>query len=47
MSREPRTTVPADTLRSLNEQLLRVPNGFSVHRKLAPQLEKISERMRG
>jgi len=40
MSREPRTTVPADTLRSLNEQLLRVPPGFTVHRKLAPQLEK-------
>ena len=40
MSREPRTTVPADTLRSLNEQLLRVPNGFTVHRKLGPQLEK-------
>ena len=28
MSREPRTTVPEDTLRSLNEQLLRVPDGF-------------------
>jgi len=40
MSREPRTTVPADTLRSLNEQLLRVPSGFTVHRKLGPQLEK-------
>jgi multifunctional 2-oxoglutarate metabolism enzyme len=40
MSREPRTTVPEDTLRSLNEQLLRVPDGFSVHRKLKPFLEK-------
>ena len=30
----------ADTLRSLNEQLLRVPDGFTVHRKLGPQLEK-------
>ena len=40
MSREPRTTVPEDTLRSLNEQLLRVPDGFSVHRKLEPFLER-------
>jgi 2-oxoglutarate dehydrogenase E1 component len=40
MSREPRTTVPEDTLRSLNEQLLRVPDGFSVHRKLKPFLER-------
>src|SRR5215211_3419711 len=40
MSREPRTTVPADTLRSLNEQLLRVPPGFTVHRKLLPFLER-------
>ena len=28
MSREPRTTVPEETLRSLGEQLLRVPDGF-------------------
>jgi 2-oxoglutarate dehydrogenase E1 component len=40
MSREPRTTVPEDTLRSLNEQLLRVPDGFTVHRKLKPFLER-------
>ncbi len=40
MSREPRTTVPEETLRSLNEQLLRVPDGFAVHRKLKPFLEK-------
>src|ERR671914_1613630 len=40
MSREPRTTVPADTLRSLNEQLLRVPDGFTVHRKLRPFLDR-------
>jgi 2-oxoglutarate dehydrogenase E1 component len=40
MSREPRTTVPEDTLRSLNEQLLRVPDGFSVHRKLKPFMER-------
>ena len=39
-SKEPRTAVPAETLRSLNEQLLRVPSGFSVHRKLKPQLER-------
>ena len=30
----------AETLRSLNEQLLRVPDGFTVHRKLKPQLER-------
>jgi len=39
-SKEPRTAVPAETLRSLNEQLLRVPSGFSLHRKLKPQLER-------
>jgi 2-oxoglutarate dehydrogenase E1 component len=40
MSREPRTTVAEDTLRSLGEQLLRVPDGFTVHRKLKPFLER-------
>ena len=40
MSREPKTTLPEDTLRSLNEQLLRVPDGFNVHRKLKPFLER-------
>jgi multifunctional 2-oxoglutarate metabolism enzyme len=40
MSREPRTTVPEDTLRSLNDQLLRVPEGFEVHRKLKPFLDR-------
>jgi 2-oxoglutarate dehydrogenase E1 component len=39
-SAEPVTAVPADTLRSLNEQLLRVPDGFNLHRKLRPQIEK-------
>jgi 2-oxoglutarate decarboxylase len=39
-SREPRTTLPEDLLRSLNEQITRVPEGFSVHRKLRPFLEK-------
>jgi 2-oxoglutarate dehydrogenase E1 component len=42
-SKEPKTAVPAETLRSLNEQLLRVPSGFSVHRKLKPQLERRRE----
>ncbi len=40
MSREPRTTVAEDTLRSVGEQLLRVPDDFSVHRKLKPFLER-------
>jgi 2-oxoglutarate decarboxylase len=40
MSREPRTTVAEDTLRSLGEQLLRVPEGFKVHRKLKPFLDR-------
>ena len=40
MSREPRTTVAEETLRSLNEQLLRLPEGFAVHRKLRPFLER-------
>jgi 2-oxoglutarate decarboxylase len=40
MSREPRTTVAEETLRALNEQLLRVPDGFQVHRKLKPFLDR-------
>ncbi len=40
MSREPRTTVQEDTLRSLGQQLLRLPDGFSVHRKLRPFLDR-------
>ena len=40
MSREPRTTVAEETLRTLNEQLLRVPEGFHVHRKLKPFLDR-------
>ena len=43
MSREPRTTVPGDTLRSLGEQLLHVPEGFNLHRKLQPLLERRRE----
>ena len=34
------TAVPADRLRGLNEELLRVPDGFSVNPKLARQLER-------
>ena len=40
MSREPRTTVAEETLRSLGDQLLRVPEGFEVHRKLKPFLDR-------
>ena len=39
-SPEVETAVPADQLRALNEQLLQVPEGFSVHPKLARQLER-------
>src|SRR5205085_7057531 len=34
------TRVPVEQLRSLTEQLLRVPEGFTVHPKLARQLER-------
>jgi 2-oxoglutarate dehydrogenase E1 component len=34
------TAVPAERLRALNEQLLRVPPGFTVNEKLARQLER-------
>jgi 2-oxoglutarate dehydrogenase E1 component len=40
MSREPKTTLPADLLRTLNEQIVAVPEGFAVHRKLKPFLKK-------
>ncbi|NLT07216.1 MAG: multifunctional oxoglutarate decarboxylase/oxoglutarate dehydrogenase thiamine pyrophosphate-binding subunit/dihydrolipoyllysine-residue succinyltransferase subunit [Solirubrobacterales bacterium] len=40
MSREPKTTLPEDLLRSLNEQIVSVPDGFSVHRKLKPFLKR-------
>ena len=36
----PATTVPAGRLRELNAELLRVPDGFTVHPKLAKQLER-------
>jgi 2-oxoglutarate dehydrogenase E1 component len=42
-SPEPKTAVTIDTLRALNEALLRVPEGFNVHRKLGPQLERRRE----
>ncbi|MEA2494810.1 MAG: hypothetical protein QOJ29_2721 [Thermoleophilaceae bacterium] len=37
---EPDTRVSRETLASLNEQLLKVPEGFTTHRKLKPQIEK-------
>jgi multifunctional 2-oxoglutarate metabolism enzyme len=43
MSREPRTTVPKDTLLSLGDQLLRLPDGFELHRKLRPFLDRRRE----
>jgi 2-oxoglutarate dehydrogenase E1 component len=37
---EPDTRVARETLGTLNEQLLKVPDGFTIHRKLKPQIEK-------
>jgi multifunctional 2-oxoglutarate metabolism enzyme len=37
---EPETKVTKETLSLLNEQLIRVPEGFTIHRKLKPQVEK-------
>ncbi|MFL5896580.1 MAG: multifunctional oxoglutarate decarboxylase/oxoglutarate dehydrogenase thiamine pyrophosphate-binding subunit/dihydrolipoyllysine-residue succinyltransferase subunit [Thermoleophilaceae bacterium] len=37
---EPDTKVGRETLAQLNEQLLRVPEGFTIHRKLKPQMER-------
>jgi 2-oxoglutarate dehydrogenase E1 component len=37
------TAVPAERLRALNEELLAVPEGFTVHPKLAKQLERRRE----
>ena len=42
-SPEVRTAVDADKLRSLNDDLLRVPEGFTVHAKLIKQLERRRE----
>ncbi len=47
MSREPKTTLPEDLLRSLNEQIVKVPEGFNVHRKLKPFLDKRREALDG
>jgi 2-oxoglutarate dehydrogenase E1 component len=40
------TAVPAERLRELDEQLLRVPDGFEVNPKLARQLERRREALR-
>ena len=37
---DPETAVPRDRLETLNEQLLQVPEGFTVHPKLLSQLER-------
>jgi 2-oxoglutarate dehydrogenase E1 component len=42
-SAEPRTVVALDALSSLNDQLLKFPQGFTVHRKLKPQVERKRE----
>ncbi len=39
-SPEVKTAVDADTLRRLNDELLAVPDGFTIHPKLIKQLEK-------
>ncbi len=39
-SPEVKTAVPADALGALNNELLRTPDGFTVHPKLARQLER-------
>jgi 2-oxoglutarate dehydrogenase E1 component len=39
-SPEVRTAVPAERLRALGHELLRVPDGFTVHPKLVKQLER-------
>jgi 2-oxoglutarate dehydrogenase E1 component len=41
------TAVPAAQLRELGEQLLRVPEGFTVHPKLVKQLERRHEALAG
>jgi multifunctional 2-oxoglutarate metabolism enzyme len=42
-SPEVSTAVPAERLRALGEQLLKAPDGFTVHPKLAKQLERRRE----
>jgi multifunctional 2-oxoglutarate metabolism enzyme len=41
------TAVPADRLRKLGEELLRTPDGFTVHPKLVKQLERRREALNG
>ncbi len=41
------TAVPADRLRRLGEELLRVPDGFTVHPKLVKQLQRRREALNG
>jgi 2-oxoglutarate dehydrogenase E1 component len=41
------TAVPADRLRRLGEEMLRVPEGFTVHPKLVRQLERRREALNG
>jgi multifunctional 2-oxoglutarate metabolism enzyme len=42
-SEEPDTSYPLDELLKLNRQVFSAPEGFQVHRKLAPQREKRAE----
>jgi multifunctional 2-oxoglutarate metabolism enzyme len=46
-SPEVKTAVPADRLHVLNEELLSVPDGFTVHPKLTRQLEQRREALEG
>ena len=39
-SEQPETRIPRETLEALNRELLAVPEGFTVHPKLAKQLER-------
>jgi 2-oxoglutarate dehydrogenase E1 component len=39
-ARRVETAVPEDVLQTLNEELLSVPDGFTVHPKLVPQLQR-------
>jgi multifunctional 2-oxoglutarate metabolism enzyme len=41
------TAVPAERLRTLGEELLRTPDGFTVHPKLVKQLERRREALNG
>ena len=41
------TAVPAERLRKLGEEMLRVPDGFTVHPKLVKQLERRREALNG